>query len=46
MSETERRGKTITPPPRSPARKPGPQGGKTVTPPPPKQTPPSPPKRK
>ena len=33
MSEIERRGKTVTPPPK-PAQKPSPQGGKTVTPPP------------
>ena len=41
MSETERRGKTITPP--RPSQRPKPQGGKTIrsTPPPsaPRQTP-------
>ena len=46
MSETERRGKTITPPPR-PIQRPNPQGGKTITPPPPKPAPkPTPIKRK
>lgn len=34
MSETERRGKTITP--SRPSQRPKPQGGKTITPPPPK----------
>lgn len=37
MSETERRGKTITPP--RPNQRPKPQGGKTITPPPPKPAP-------
>ncbi len=37
MSETERRGKTITPP--RPSQRPKPQGGKTITPPPPKPAP-------
>ena len=47
MSQIEKRGGTVTPPPR-PSQKPKPQGGATVTPPPrpaPKPAPESPKKK-